>query len=87
NADLLLLVGAIESRKGALDRAADLLGKAVAAAPDALRPRMLLAQTQLRLGDADKSLRTLQPLLNREPAPAEALVLAAAAASRGGDAA
>ncbi|MDG4871011.1 tetratricopeptide repeat protein, partial [Guyparkeria sp. 1SP6A2] len=47
NADLLLLVGAIESRKGALDRAADLLGKAVAAAPDALRPRMLLAQTQL----------------------------------------
>lgn len=87
NADLLFLVGAIEARKGALDRAADLLGKAVATAPDALRPRMLLAQTQMRLGDADKSLRTLQPLLNREPAPSEALVLAAAATSRGGDAA
>ncbi|MFX6023512.1 tetratricopeptide repeat protein, partial [Acinetobacter baumannii] len=76
-----------ESRKGALDRAADLLGKAVAAAPDALRPRMLLAQTQLRLGDAHQSLRPLQPLPTRDPARAAALVLAAAAASRGGDAA
>lgn len=86
NADLLFLVGSIEVRKNSLDRAIDLLGKAVAAAPDQLRPRMLLAQTQLRRGDADKTLKTLQPLLKREAAPAEALVLAAAATARGGEA-
>lgn len=87
NADLLYLAGAIEARRNSLDRAIDLLGKAVAAAPEPLRPRMLLAQTLLRRGDADKCLQALQPLLKRDPAPAEALVLAAAATARGGDAA
>lgn len=85
NVDLLYLAGAVEARRNSLDRAVDLLGKAVAAAPEPLRPRMLLAQTLLRRGDADKCLQTLQPLLKRDPAPAEALVLAAAATARGGD--
>lgn len=87
NADLLFLAGAIEARRGATGRAADTLAKAVAADPAMPRPRLLLARVQMQRGEHDKALRTLQPLLSQETASAEALVLAATASARVGDAA
>lgn len=86
NADVLYLCGSIEARKNSLDRAIDYLGKAVSGAPAKLRPRALLAQTQLRRGDVTKSLATLQPLLKLDTPPADVLVLAATATGRAGDA-
>jgi len=86
NVDLLYLCGAIEARKNSLDRAIDYLGKAVNGAPTKVRPRALLAQTQLRRGDVAKSLVTLQPLLKLDSPPADILVLAATATARAGGA-
>lgn len=83
--DVLYLRGAIEARKNSLERAVDYLGKAVNAAPTQVRPRVLLAQTQLRRGDAARALATLQPLLKQDEPPADILVLAASATTRLGD--
>lgn len=85
NVDVLYLAGTIEARRNSLERAVDYLGKAVSLAPNQVRPRMLLANTQLRRGEAARTLITLQPLLKLEKPPAEALVLAAAASARTGE--
>ncbi|MBI3347403.1 MAG: PEP-CTERM system TPR-repeat protein PrsT [Burkholderiales bacterium] len=86
NVDVLYLSGTIEARRNSLERAADYLAKAVSVAPNQMRPRLLLANTQLRRGEAARTLVTLQPLLKREKPPAEAFVLAATATARVGDA-
>ena len=85
NPDVLYLAGTVESRRNSLERAVDYLGKAVTLAPDQWRPRLLLASTQLRRGEAARALTTLQPLLKLDVPPAEALVQAAAASTRLGE--
>ena len=58
------------------------LSKAMALAPEAIAPRALLAQTQMRQGHYDKALVTLAPLLER-PNPPVQMILAAAQANLG----
>ncbi len=64
----------------ALSQAELFLSKAITLAPEALAPRAMLAQTQMRQGHHDKALATLAPVLEK-PNPPVQLILAAAQAN------
>jgi len=63
----LQLAGAIESRLGNLAQAETYLGKALQQAPELPLARGMLAQIYLRTGQPQKTLTTLDPLLERNP--------------------
>lgn len=84
---LLQSAGAVELRLNAPVQAEVLLSKAVQLMPDSLPARRLLAQSQLALGQHDRALDTLDPLIGTERADAEALTLAAQAQLQAGRAA
>ncbi|MFN3809320.1 MAG: XrtA/PEP-CTERM system TPR-repeat protein PrsT [Roseateles asaccharophilus] len=76
---ILFLAGAIEFRRGSLLQAEKLLIQSVQIAPELGKPRALLAQVQLRMGDADKALQALGPLLTENGTSADAFSIAAEA--------
>ncbi|TBO28325.1 PEP-CTERM system TPR-repeat protein PrsT [Aquabacterium lacunae] len=80
NLGLLQLAAAVELKLKAPARAESLLGKAVALAPTAPVPRLMLAQAHLAGGQAAKATHVLRPLLQGEQPPEQALLLAARAA-------
>lgn len=75
-APLLMLAGTAYLRGNELTLAEGVLTKAVNQAPDALPARFLLAQTLARLGQIEKALKTLEPLLAQPSPPTEVLSLA-----------
>ncbi len=85
NLQVLLLAGQAEQGLGALAKAETLFGRAVQLAPKATAPRRMLAQLQLRAGQADKALASLRPLLDEQPTDTEVLHLAAQAQLTKGD--
>ncbi len=85
NAKVLLLAGAIELKNQSLVQAEEYLNKALLTSPDLAGARQLLAQTQIRAGQPDKALMTLQPLLSGPKPDAETLSLAAQAEMQTGD--
>ena len=74
---VLQSAGAVELRLNAPVQAEVLLSKAVALAPDSLIARRLLAQSFLAQGQPERALGVLEPLLVRDRADAQALLLAA----------
>jgi putative PEP-CTERM system TPR-repeat lipoprotein len=83
---VLQLAGAIEGENGSLVRAAAYFSKSVQSDPLFALSRISLAKTQLRLGQANRVLVTLRPLVAEDARPdAEALSLAGGAALRLGD--
>lgn len=79
NVMVLMLAGAIEGQSGALVQAEALFGKALRIDPDLELARRNLANTYLRLGQPDKALPVLQPLLDSDTTGAESLSVAAEA--------
>jgi putative PEP-CTERM system TPR-repeat lipoprotein len=75
-APLLMLAGTAYLRGNELTLAEGVLTKAVNQAPDAVSARFLLAQTLARLGQLEKALKTLEPLLAQASPPTEILSLA-----------
>lgn len=75
-APLLMLAGTAYLRGNELTLAEGVLTKAVNQAPDAVGARFLLAQTLARLGQLEKALKTLEPLLAQNSPPTEILSLA-----------
>jgi len=86
NLGLLQLAGAAELMLKSPARAESLLSKAVALAPDAPAPRLMLAQAHLSGGQPARAVQTLRPLLESQSPPPQALLLAAQAALQAGDA-
>lgn len=86
NLGLLQLAGAVELKLKAPVRAESLLGKAVALAPSAPVPRLMLAQALMANAQAAKALQVLRPLLEGDAPMQPALLLAARAALVQGDA-
>jgi cellulose synthase operon protein C len=82
---VLQLAGAIEGQSGSLLMAQHYFGKAVQISPDLLVARRNLAQTYLRLGQAQKALDTLQPLLTPTGVIPDAFALAGEAQLQLGD--
>jgi putative PEP-CTERM system TPR-repeat lipoprotein len=78
NAQVLTLSGAGHLRRGALVAAESRLGRVVQTVDKAPLARKLLADTYLRMGQSDKALATLGPLL-AEGGDADVLALAAQA--------
>jgi cellulose synthase operon protein C len=76
---VLLLAAQIEMRNGSYTLAETYLTRLLNEAPGMLAARPMLAAAQLRLGQTDKALRTLQPLLETPNPPASVLGLAAEA--------
>lgn len=76
---LLLLAGQVEYLRGNYLRAESHLTKAFGQASDAQRPRQLLAQTYLQLGDPARALQTIEPLLAVPQPDPKALGVAAEA--------
>jgi cellulose synthase operon protein C len=85
NLAVLQLAGAVESQMGSLGLAESLFGKALQIAPDLNSARLGLAQVYLRLGQSNKVLQTLQPLLGSEGTDAQAQAMAGEAAMRMGN--
>lgn len=75
-APLLMLAGTAYLRGNELTLAEGVLTKAANQAPDAVPARFLLAQTLARMGQLDKALKTLEPLLAQTSPPIEILSLA-----------
>ncbi len=86
NLMLLQSAGAVELRLNAPAMAERLLVKAVQLAPEVVPARRMLAQSYLSLGQPDRALAVLEPLLDAKQPDAEALTLAAQAQLLGGDA-
>ena len=86
NLMLLQSAGAVELRLNAPAQAERLLVKALQIAPEVAPTRRLLAQSYLSLGQADRALAVLEPLLEAGRNDAEALTLAAQARLMSGDA-
>lgn len=76
NRELLVLSGAVDLRRGAWLRAESELGRAVQMSEDAQAPRQLLAETYLQMGQPEKALSVLKPLLERGNAPPATLARA-----------
>ena len=76
---IMQLAGTEAYRRGSLLEAESFLNKAIHATPNMARARILLARTELRLGDAAKALTALQPMLADDSTNVEALGLAAEA--------
>jgi len=72
----LRTAGMIESRAGAFVRAEQHLARAVLEEPGAASTRRMLADTYARLGQPQRALATLQPLLSGSTVDGEALALA-----------
>jgi putative PEP-CTERM system TPR-repeat lipoprotein len=85
NFNLLLAAGQNELKLRADQQAEAQFAKAVALAPANALARCLLAQAQIRLGQAARALVTLAPLVEQADAPADALALAAEADLLAGD--
>ena len=86
NVQLLLLAGENELRLNANTQAEAMFAKASALAPGNPVARRMLAQAQLKLGQAPKALVTLAPLVDAPGAGAEVLALAAEARLMNGEA-
>lgn len=76
---VLMLAAEIEARSGALTLAETYLTRALNNQPRLDIARPMLAQIQVRLGQTDKALRTIQPLLESPAPPAAAFAVAAEA--------
>jgi putative PEP-CTERM system TPR-repeat lipoprotein len=85
NARVLTLAGAAEFSMQRYTLAEGLLVKAVKSAPGLALPRQLLAQTYLRIGQADRAVAALQPLVDSAQADVASLTLAGEAYLRAGD--
>ncbi len=85
NVRTLELAGAAELRGKNYLLAESHLAQALKLAPTLLRPRLLLAQTYLRAGQAEKCLQALQPVLASKEADALSLSLAGEAYLQTGD--
>ena len=86
NVNVLLTAGENEMKLGATQQAEAHFAKALALAPRHALARRLLAQAQIRLGQAPKALLTLAPLVDAPEAAPEALALAAQARLLNGEA-
>lgn len=86
NPRLLLLAGQTEMRLNSMAQAETLLRKAMLEAPNASPPRRVLAEVYLRMGQADKAMNTLEPLLKRSQPDGEVLALVGQAQLMRGDA-
>lgn len=86
NPRLLLLAGQAEMRLNSMAQAETLLRKAMLEAPDASPPRRVLAEVYLRMGQADKAMNTLEPLLKASQPDGDAMALAGQAQLMRGDA-
>lgn len=86
NVNVLLSAGENEMKLDASLQAEALFAKALALAPDNSIARRLLAQAQIKLGQATRALATLSPLVDRPDASADALFLAAGARMANGEA-
>ena len=86
NPRLLLLAGQAEMRLNSMAQAETLLRKAMLEAPQASPPRRVLAEVYLRMGQADKAMNTLEPLLRASQADGEVLSLVGQAQLMRGDA-
>lgn len=89
---LLQSAGAVALRMGSAEQAERLLGRALQRGPDqapgqAQPARLLLAQAQLQLGQNERALATLEPLLGADPPVPQAVLAAAQAHLLKGDAA
>jgi len=86
NVNVLLSAGENEMKLGAVLQAEAQFAKASALAPRNALARRLLAQAQIRLGQAPKALLTLAPLVDAPDASPEVLTLAAQARLLNGEA-
>ncbi len=86
NPRLLLLAGQAEMRLNSMAQAETLLRKAMLEAPGASPPRRVLAEVYLRMGQADKAMNTLEPLLRAPQVDGEVLALVGQAQLMRGDA-
>jgi len=86
NVNVLLSAGENEMKLGAVLQAEAQFAKASALAPRNALARRLLAQAQIRLGQAPKALLTLAPLVDAPDASPEVLALAAQARLLNGEA-
>lgn len=75
----LFLAGYVEFQRGGLISAVTYLAKALASDPNNSAVRILLARTYMRTGEPNKSLATIQSLLERTDAPSDAVAIAAEA--------
>ena len=85
DARLLTLAGATEFSSQRYTLAEGLLGRALKSAPGAAVTRQLLAQTYLQMGQPDRAVAALQPLLDSPQADVASLTLAGEAYLRAGD--
>ncbi len=85
NAQALVLGGAANLRQGSLIAAETRLGRVVQTTQNAPTARRLLAETYLRMGQPDKALNVLKPLVERPAPDVDALGLAAQAQLMTGD--
>lgn len=85
NLRILELAGAAEMRLGNHLQAEAHLGQALKLAPNAMRPRLLLAQSLLNSGQAEKTLTLLQPVIDSKNADPYSLSLAGEAYLQTGD--
>ena len=82
---ILQLAGAVEGQLGSLVLAETFFNKALAINPELALARRNLAQIYLRLGQANRALSTLKPLLGNDVTSADAQALAGDAFLRLGD--
>lgn len=85
NPSLLLLIGAAELKLNSLGEAERHAGMALASDPKSAAARRLLAAVHLRMGQPDKALEKLRPLLEGTAPDPEAMTLAAEAYLQDGD--
>ena len=85
DARVLALAGAAEFSSQRYTLAEGLLGRALKNAPGAAVTRQLLAQTYLRMGQPDRAVAALQPLLDSPQPDVSSLTLAGEAYLRAGD--
>ncbi|TNY03366.1 tetratricopeptide repeat protein, partial [Escherichia coli] len=64
------MAGSIQLANGSLLKAERSFSKALSVQPDRLPVRLLLAQTEIRMGQAAKAVATLQPLVAAGNVPA-----------------
>jgi len=86
NPRLLLLAGQAEMRLNSMAQAETLLRKSMLEAPDASPPRRVLAEVYLRMGQPDKAMNTLEPLLKAIVPDGEVMALVGQAQLMRGDA-
>ncbi len=86
NVSLLLLAGSTEIELKSPAQAESLLTRAMALAPEAVAPRVLLGRAYVVSGQYGKAIETLHPLMASKNPPVESLVLMAQAKLMSGDA-